>query len=109
MEKPVKITSFIQLFNILDNSENVREFFIELAGGARSWKRLTNIDKQDRHGFYKIEVYNEIDDSKQVLCRRNLMSAQYNSIYSAIRCGSFYLYDNNENHDKWDVQFYEYK
>ena len=106
MEKPIKIKSLEHLIAILDKSENVREFFILLNGNARSWKTITYADKLDRNGNYKLEILNEIDDTKQVLSLANMYNEKYTNIGLAIKQGSFYLFDDNENYDKSDVKLY---
>lgn len=91
---------------ILYNSQNVREFFIVLNGGGRSWKAITFADKTDRNGEYKLEILNEIDNTKQVLAMASLH--KHSNIGEAIDNGAFYLFDGNENYDKSDVVFYEH-
>jgi len=106
MEKPIKINSIKHLMAILYNSENAREFFILLNGGGRSWKTISFADKLDRNGEYKLEILNEIDDTRQVLAVASLH--KFSNIGEAIDKGSFYLFDENENSDKSDVKFYEH-
>ncbi len=106
MEKPIKIKSLKHLYDILDVSENAREFFILCNASGRSWKTISLADKLDRFGHYKLEILNEIDDTRQVLALASLF--KHSLIGEAISKGAFYLYDNNENHDKSDVKLYEY-
>jgi len=106
MEKPVRIKSFRHLYDIIYASENAREFFIQLNHGARSWKTMSLADKLDRFGRYKLEILNEIDETRQVLALASLF--KYSLIGEAISKGAFYLYDDNENDDKSDVKLYEY-
>lgn len=106
MEKPIKIKNITQFVNIIEHSENVREFFIAINGGGRSWKLITHSMKKDRFGRNKLLIANEIDNTTQVLSISSVMNPKYSNIPSAIRCGAFYLYDNNENHDKSDVIYY---
>lgn len=106
MESPLKIKSFEHLFDILVHSENVREFYVTLNNGAKSWKNLTFCNRKDRYGRRCIVVHSELDDLTRTYTIKNLMGDKYTCIASAIRCGSFYLYDNNENHDKSDIKYY---
>ena len=106
MENPIKIKSLEHLVAILDKSENVREFFIEFIGGGRSWKAITFADKLDSKGNYKLEILNEIDDTRQVLAIGSLNNTRFTNIGLAIERGAFYLWDDNENYDKSDVELY---
>lgn len=107
MDKPIKIKSLKHLYDILDTSENAREFFILLNGCGRSWKTISLADKVDRLGCYKLEILNEIDDTRQILSLGSMMNEKYTNIGWAIKRGAFYLYDDNENHNKSDVKLYE--
>ena len=93
MDKPVKITSVQQLYEITASSEYMREFFIALNGG-RSWKTIYFSEQLDRHGEHKFEILNGISGSRQVLTRENL--EKESPIGQAIRDGHFYLYDDND-------------
>lgn len=105
MEKPIRIKSIQHLYDILNASENAREFFVNILGGGRSWKTIFLSSKKCRNGMYKFDILNEIDNSRQVLAAASL--PYFSNIGEAIERGAFYLYDNNENHDKSDVKLYE--
>ena len=105
MDKPIRIKSVKHLYDILDASENAREFFISCNGCCRSWKTISLADKTDRFGRYKLEILNEIDDTRQTLALASLF--KHSLIGEAISKGAFYLYDGNENHDKSDIKLYE--
>jgi peptide subunit release factor RF-3 len=105
MDKPIRIKSIKHLCDILDASENAREFFVQLLGGGRSWKTISFADKLDRNGEYKLEILNEIDEKRQILAIGSLY--RFSNIGEAIDKGAFYLYDDNENYDKSDVKLYE--
>lgn len=84
----MKVTSLNQLQHILDNGTS--EFFILLNGGGRSWKTLGFAAQNDRNGNSKIEILNEIDESRKVLTQENLFNPKYSNIGTAIKEGSFY-------------------
>lgn len=106
MEKPIKIKSVEHMLAILNKSENVREFFILLNGNGRSWKAITFADKTDKSGNYKLDILNESDESRQVLAVSSLNNRKFTNIGLAIENGAFFLFDDNENHDKSDVELY---
>lgn len=84
--KPVKTIE--ELKTILDGGAS--EFFVLLNPCARSWKTLNYADKLDRHGNYKIEILNDIDDSRQVLTEKNLFNRKFTNIGYAMKNGSFF-------------------
>lgn len=96
MTESILIKNINDLLKVLNESNCVREFYILLNGGCRSWKQITLCNKLDRYGRKKVVIFNEIDGSRQVLSVSNLCGSRYSAISSAIRCGSFYLCDNND-------------
>ena len=83
-----KVTSLEQLHEIL--KKGTSEFFVELNHGVYSWKTIGYAAEDDRYGNPKLEILNEIDDSRQVLTEKNLFNERLTVIGRAINNGSFY-------------------
>lgn len=67
--------------------EESADFFIILGGYARSSKRIEWNGQEDR--FY---IYNEIDDTEQVLSEEQLLNKDYTLVGEAMRKGALYKY-----------------
>jgi len=67
------------------------QFFIQLKGGGRSWKRISPSFKTDRYGEPKWDIFNEIDGSMQTLTSNNLFNKSLTNIGWAMVNGSFYF------------------
>ena len=98
MDDPLKVTSVQHLYHIIASSENIREFFITTARPGRSWKAICFSDQLDKHGEHKLDIFNDISGTRQILTREGL--ERKSLIGKAIRDGHFYLYDDNENAPK---------
>lgn len=89
MEQEFKqIKTLNELKSILDKGTS--EFFILLNAAGRSWKTLTYADELDKDGNNKIEIINEIDDSRQILTEKNLFNRRFTPIGEAMQKGAFY-------------------
>ena len=95
MDDPLKVTSVQHLYHIIASSETIREFFITTARPGRSWKAICFSDQLDKNGEHKLEIFNDISGTRQILTREGLEKKSL--IGKAIRDGHFYLYDDNEN------------
>ena len=84
----VKVTSLNQLLQILD--EGTSEFFILLNGGGKSWKTIGLAAEDDCNGQSKIEILNQMDETRQILTQKNLFNEKFTNIGKAIENGSFY-------------------
>jgi hypothetical protein len=83
-----QVRTIEELRKILDKGAS--EFFVQLWGGARSWKTLTYADKLDKDGNYKIHIYNDFDATVQVLTEKNLFNRKYTNIGFAMERGGFF-------------------
>lgn len=83
-----KVTSLNQLLHILDRGTS--EFFILLNGGGKSWKTISFAEADDCNGQSKIEILNQMDDTRQILTQKNLFNERFTHIGKAIENGAFY-------------------
>lgn len=83
-----QVKTIEELRKILDKGAG--EFFILMNGGMRSWKTLNYSSKLDKHERNKIEILNEIDESRQVLTEENLFNDNHSIIGKAMKAGAFY-------------------
>ena len=85
-----KVTSTEQLREMI--AQGVHDFFILLNGNARSSKFM---DYSPKTGKYYI--LNEIDDTKQTLCEKNLFNRKHTNVGYAIQQGSFFSYEDYQS------------
>ena len=83
----VKVTSTEQLKEMI--AVGVHDYFILLNGNARSSKFVDYSPESN-----KFHIINEIDNSKQVLCEKNLFNRKHTNIGYAIQQGSFFSYED---------------
>lgn len=93
MAKDIQVKSLAQLKKLIDeNDGSPIEGYVVLKGSVRSCKTINYADMVDKNGAYKLEILNEIDETKQILTEKNLFNEKYTNIGKAINQGSFYVY-----------------
>ena len=96
MEKTIKVYSLAQITEkINDNIENKGgepvELIVQLNYGLYSRNSITFADEQDESGFGKFEVFNHVDDTKQILSLSELFDETKTNLGKAINAGAVFI------------------